>query len=162
MMPSTATQTFASTREIGPRLNAIAPEFVARDHSGQPHHLRDLIGHEGLILGFIEDTWHEASVQRILWLERHAHTFINEGFNVALLICDKPHTLYGFYISSRMPPQFPLLADVNGEIHREFNMSSQAGLLLLNHSGLIQHKWLVPDDCVWPKIHEVMDKLATL
>jgi peroxiredoxin len=158
----TAPPRSALTREFGPPLGITAPEFVARDHAGKPHHLDDLMGEKGLILGFIGDIWHEASVQRILWLARHAHSFIHQGFKVALVSGDQPHMLYGFFISSPIPPQFPLLTDVNGAIHQQFNMNAQAGLVLLDHNRVIRHKWLVPDERVWPNIHEVQEVLADL
>src|SRR5512134_850464 len=86
--------------ELGPRLNLGAPSFSVRDHTEQPQHLNDLMGEKGLVLGFIGDIWHEASVRRMLWLQRHAHQLLRTGCNMALLICDQPHMLYGFYVSS--------------------------------------------------------------
>ena len=151
-----------ATVELGPRLNCIAPQFTARDHAGQPHHLAQLMGERGLILGFIGDIWQQASVQRIFWLERHAHSFIKAGFQVALLIRDEPHMLYGFYVSSPTPPEFPLLADIEGDIHQQFNMTPHPGMVLLDQSAVIRHKWLVPDDRVWPKITDMVDVLETL
>ncbi len=162
MLLDTQTVRRVGTMEIGPRLNCLAPHFSARDHASQPRHLEHLIGERGLILGFIGDIWQQTSVQRIFWLERHAHSFIRSGFNVALLIRDEPHMLYGFYISSQTPPEFPLLADVAGDIHRQFNMTTHPGLVLMDNTLTIRHKWLVPDDRVWPKLSEMMDILETI
>ncbi len=153
---------FNPTMELGPQLNTSAPNVTPRDHTGQPIPLANLVGPKGLLLGFIGDIWQQVSVQRIFWLERHAHTFVHTGVNVALLICDEPHTLYGFYVSSLTPPDFPLLADENRDIHRQFSMTLHPGILLLDHNRVIRHKWLVPDDRVWPKIHEIQDTISTL
>lgn len=162
MLMNNAQTKFVPTMELGPQLNSPAPHFVARNHTGQMRQLDDLTGERGLILGFIRDMWQQASIQRIFWLERHAHTFLHAGFQVALLICDEPHTLYGFYVSSLTPPEFPLLSDVDGDVHRQFNMTMHPGLLLLDRAHVIRHKWLVPDDRVWPKIHEMTDILEAL
>jgi peroxiredoxin len=162
MLVNNLRTSFPTTMELGPRLNAAAPYFIARDHCEQPHDINQLIGERGLILGFIGDIWQQASVQRIFWLERHAHSFIKAGFQVALLIRDEPHMLYGFYVSSQTPPEFPLLADVGGEIHYLFNMTAHPGMVLLDSTAVIRHKWLVPDDRVWPKISEMLDILETI
>jgi peroxiredoxin len=153
---------FAVTKELGPQLFQPAPEFTARNHARQSFALSELIGERGLVLGFIGDVWQQASVQRIFWLERHAHTFMKLGFNVALLIRDEPHMLYGFHASSITPPEFPLLADARGDIHTRFNMTMHPGLIVLDGKGIIRHKWLVPDDRVWPKINEMLETLRCL
>lgn len=149
------------TYELGPRLNWTAPNFTIRDHARQPHQLNNLVGNRGLILGFIGDLWQQASMQRIIWLQRHSHSFIRLGYTMALLVCDDPDTLYGFHVSSRVPPPFPMLSDMNGDIHATFNMSHYPGLVLLDQQRTVRHKWLVPDDRVWPKIQDIMGTLET-
>jgi peroxiredoxin len=162
-MFSTPTRSnFAPTMELGPRIGSVAPAFSAANHTGQVCASETLMGERGLILGFIGDIWQQASVQRIFWLERHSHTFMKAGFQVALLICDEPHMLYGFYVSSATPPQFPLLADVDREIHQTFNMTMHPGMVLLDKQHLIREKWLMPDDRVWPKINDMMETLEAL
>lgn len=147
------------TYELGPHIGLTAPNFAARDHAGCTYRMNDLMGREGLILGFIGDIWFASNIRRIIWLQKHAHTFIRMGYNVALVISDQPHMLYGFYMSSPTPPEFPLLADMDGRVHRQFNMEAHPGMVLIDRDHIIQHKWLLPDERVWPKIQEIIDVL---
>lgn len=151
-----------NTVEIGPRLDTAAPEFACSDHAQVRRHVDELMGEHGLLLGFIGDIWHPASIRRILWLQRHAQTFLHGGINVALLIRDQPYMLYGFYVSSPTPVAFPLLADVRGDVHRLFNMESHPGMVLLDRFRFVRHKWLMPDERVWPKIHELLEMIEQL
>lgn len=147
------------TFELGPSLDLQAPNFTVQNHAQRLQKMSEMIGRNGLILGFIGDIWQSASIRRIIWLQRHAHSFIRTGHNVALLIRDQPHMLYGFYVSSPTPPEFPLLADVDGSIHRLFNMSRYPGMVLVDRTCIIRHKWLMPDERVWPKIQEITEVL---
>jgi peroxiredoxin len=150
------------TFEMGPNLDMEAPDFTVLNHAQQPVKMSSLMGRNGLILGFIGDIWQSANIRRIIWLQRHANTFIRSGHNVALLIRDEPHMLYGFYVSSPTPPEFPLLADLDDEIHRLFNMSRFPGMVLVDKEHIIRHKWLMPDERVWPKIQEIAEVLQAL
>jgi peroxiredoxin len=143
--------------ELGPRLDVPAPAFTARDHDRQLHSLDDLMGAQGLLLGFVGDIWMPASVRRILWLQRHAASFLRADVNLALVICDQPHTLQGFRLSSPLPLEFPLLADTDHAVHQLFNMDDLCGLVLLDASRMIRQKWIVPDERVWPSVNELLD-----
>lgn len=145
------------TLELGPHIGTRAPSFTALDHARQGWTLDQLMGERGLMLGFIGDIWQSVSVRRILWLERHAHTLMRGGVNLGLLICDQPHMLYGFYVSSSTPPPFPLLADEKRSIHTLFNMTQVPGMVMIDRQHIIRHKWLVPDDRVWPRIQDLLD-----
>lgn len=152
----------AQTIELGPYLNITAPDFRLYNHDNQQNSLADLMGEQGLLLGFTGSIWQPASIRRILWLQRHAARFKREGVNIALLICDKPHTLYGFYLSTVTPLSFPLLADVDREVHLRFRMDRFAGLVLVDHRHLIRDKWLVPDERVWPREQELVQSFNLL
>lgn len=130
-----------------------------RDQENRCRQLDGLMGSNGLLLGFLVDIWLSASVRRIIWLQRHANTIIRAGYNVALVMRDQPHMLYGYYISSPSPLEFPLLADVSGDVHRLYHMSNHPGMVLLDNQRVIRHKWLMPDERVWPKIQEMLDVL---
>lgn len=147
------------TFELGPTLNTLAPDFELRDHSHKPQRLRDLCGSRGVMLGFIGDIWLPTSVRRIFWLQRHAPQFTLKGAPVALLVRDKPHTLYGFRMSNPLPVPFPLLADTDGAVHRQFNMERNPGLVLLDRNFRIQAKWLMPDERIWPKMPELLETI---
>jgi peroxiredoxin len=155
-------ESMLNTVELGPRLYTPAPDFTACDHAQKPWNLTRLMGEHGLLLGFVGDIWQAASIRRIIWLQRHASTFIRGGFNVALLIQDKPFMVNGFYISSLTPPEFPLLADADGQVHLLYGMTRHSGLVLVDRMGVIRHKWLMPDERVWPKIHDMLDVLHTV
>jgi peroxiredoxin len=151
-----------NTLELGPRLNSVAPEFSLLNHEHRECNLCGLMGKKGLLLGFTGDIWQPASVRRILWLQRQNSRFVRQGINVALLICDKPHMLYGFYMSSVMPLEFPLLADEERITHTKFSMERHAGLILIDSLGIIRDKWLVPDERVWPNVQELTDAFHQL
>jgi alkyl hydroperoxide reductase subunit AhpC len=70
--------------------------------------------------------------------------------------------LYGFYVSSATPPAFPLLADVDGGVHRLFNMARYPGMVVIDPQGIVRHKWLMPDDRVWPRVQEMLDVMQSL
>lgn len=146
---------FYPTMELGPLLGMQVSDFRLLDHCEQPHSLTDLMGSNGVMLGFVGDIWQPTSVRRILWLQRHVHKFAMMGTPVALLIRDHPTTLFGFHTSSPLPVPFPLLADTDGSVHRAYQMDRHPGLLLVDHGKLLRQKWLMPDDRVWPKINEL-------
>jgi peroxiredoxin len=151
-----------NTVEMGPRLNTPALGFALYNHENRISHLDELVGPRGLLLGFTGDIWQPASVRRILWFQRHYPRFLRLGVDVSLLICDKPHMLYGFYMSSVIPVGFPLLADVDRAVHRQFSMERYSGLVLLDRDGVIRDKWLVPDERVWPKEQELLQSFNLL
>lgn len=140
----------------------LAPRFHLPDHNRAHHNLTDLMGERGLILGFTGDIWRPASVRRILWLHRHAHMLQRTGFNVALLIHDEPHMVYGFYASSPTPPVFPMLADVDGAVHHLFGMDNQAGMIVLDHELRVRQNWTLTADRVWPRLTEITDTLDAI
>jgi len=150
------------TMELGPILGSRATDFSLPDHTQAPHSLSDLMGTNGLMLGFIGDIWQAASVRRILWLQRHVAKFSQIGTPIALLVRDHAHTLYGFRMSSPLPVPFPLLADVDGKVHRAYSMDRYPGLVLIDHNGVLRHKWLMPEDNVWPKMPELVEAAQTL
>ncbi len=151
-----------NTLELGPRLETIAPDFLLYNHENRKSALQELLGERGLIVGFTGDIWQPASVRRILWLQRHASKFARMGVNIALLICDKPYMLYGFNLSSVTPLSFPLLADVDRQIHIKFNMERFSGLVLVDKNQIIRDKWLVPDERVWPRESELVQSFQLL
>lgn len=146
----------------GLSLHSPAPDFVLPDHQKTPHSLRDVRGDNGLLLGFIGDVWQPTSVRRILWLKRHAMKFAALGTPVALLVCDQPHALFGFQMSSEMPVPFPVLADPDGHIHTLYHMDCQPGLALLDRGLLVQRTWMVNEDRVWPKMPELIHAIQDL
>lgn len=148
--------------EHGPRLESKAIAFVLPDHNLVAHNLGQLMGSNGLLLGFIGDIWKPASVRRILWLQRHVGKFAMMGAPAALLVRDHAHTLYGFRASSPLPVPFPLLADVDGKVHKSYSMDQSPGLLLMNRDGVIRYKWLVSDETVWPPLSELTQAVQTL
>ncbi len=150
------------TFELGPQLNTPAPDFKLPDHNQKPQTLADVLGEQGMLLGFIGDIWQPASVRRILWLQRHVAKLALMGAPVALMVRDHPHTLYGFRVSSPLPVPFPLLADVDGAVHVQYRMDRYPGLILLDHKPLIRQKWLMPEDNIWPKMQEIVEAVQAL
>lgn len=145
-----------------PALGTLAPDFTLPDHNRKPHSLQALCGERGVVLGFTGDVWRPASVRRIIWLQRHAPMLQRTGFEVALLISDQPHMLYGFYASSPTPPTFPMLADVNGKVHQLFGMQGASGMVVLDEHLHLRQSWLLPPDRVWPRLQEILDVLESV
>lgn len=150
------------TFELGPKLNTAAPDFSLPDHNQKICTLDEIMGPNGVMLGFIGDIWQAASVRRILWLQRHVGKFAHLGTPIALLVRDHAHTLYGFRMSSPLPVPFPLLADADGKIHRAYQMDRHPGLLLVDHDRMLRYKWLMPEDNIWPKMPELVEAVQTL
>jgi peroxiredoxin len=150
------------TMALGPQLNVPAPDFGVLSHTNNLMSLENLMGERGLVLGFTGDIWEPASVRRILWFQRHYPQFSRLNVNLALLLCNQPHQLYGYSMSSVTPLEFPLLADVNREVHALYNMERYAGLVVVDATGIIRDKWLMPDERVWPKAPELMAVLEML
>lgn len=147
---------------MGPRLLTPAPDFALYNHDHRLLTRQQVTGPRGLLLGFTDDAWQPASVRRILWLQRHALRFQRLGVHIALLLCDKPHALYGFYMSSASPLLFPLLADADRHVHQAYHMDRYAGLVLVDAQNCIRDKWLVPDERVWPHARELMLSFSAL
>ena len=145
----------ATTLEMGPPVGLDAPAFSLMNHENHVMALSDLMGERGILLGFTGDIWQPASVRRILWLQRQHHQFTTYGVEIALLICDKPHMLFGYSMGSVRPLQFSLLADTDRRIHEAYRMTRYAGLVLLDHEYTIRDKWIVPDERVWPRAAEL-------
>jgi peroxiredoxin len=150
------------TMELGPHLNVPAPDFGVLSHTNHVMSLESLMGERGLGLGFSGDIWEPASVRRILWFQRYFPQFARLKVNLGLLLCNQPHQLYGYSMSSVTRLEFPLLADVNREVHALYNMERYAGLVVVDATGIIRDKWLMPDERVWPKAPELMAVLELL
>lgn len=145
-----------ATLELGPPVGYDAPDFSLVNHENNEVTLSEILGERGILLGFTGDIWQPASVRRILWLQRHYTQFSRQGIEVALLICDKPHMLFGFSMGSIRPLQFSLLADVDRLVHDAYRMTRYAGLVLVDSQCVIRDKWIVPDERVWPRAPELL------
>lgn len=150
------------TMELGPHLHIPAPDFAVLSHTNTLVSLENLLGERGLVLGFTGNIWEPASVRRILWFQRYYPQFARLNVSLALLLCNQPHQLYGYSMSSVVPLDFPLLADIHREVHMLYNMERYAGLVVVDAAGMIRDKWLMPDERIWPKAPELMAVLEML
>ncbi|MAS36381.1 MAG: hypothetical protein CL610_20415 [Anaerolineaceae bacterium] len=151
-----------STKELGPRLGTPAANFCVLNHENHVTTLDDLMGERGLVLGFTSDIWEPASIRRVLWFQRHDVQFARMNVKLALVVCNEPHTLYGYSVASVEPVNFPLLADVRRDIHGAFNMEGYAGLVVIDRSYTMRDKWIMPAERVWPKPGELIQTLEAL
>lgn len=143
------------TTELGPVIGTQAPNFTLQDYELNPRDLDSLLNMRGVVLGFIKDIWVPASIRRILFMQKHHRKFQEEGFNIALIIADQPHTLHSFHLSSEVKVDVPLLADPELRVHSLYNMQ-HPGLVLINADHIIQRKWLIPEECVWLRPKELL------
>ncbi len=153
-----------ATREM-PRLVHLAqaaPEFSVRDHAGKTQTLSNMMGMNGVVLGFLGEIWNPINIQRIIWLQKHAHSIHRNGYKLALVTRDQPQVLYGYYVSSLTPPPFPLLADESGDVHAQFEMAGRSGMVVLDRSKIARHKWEVPADRIWPRLSDITGILETM
>lgn len=153
-----------TTREM-PRLVHLAqttPEFSVRDHAGKTQTLSNMMGMNGLVLGFLGEIWNPVNIQRIIWLQKHAHSIHRSGYKLALVTRDQPQVLYGYYVSSLTPPPFPLLADEAGDVHAQFEMAGRSGMIVLDRSKIARHKWEVPADRIWPRLSDITGILESM
>ena len=146
-----------ATREM-PRfmnLERMTPDFSIYDHAGKPQTLSNMMGMNGIVIGFIGDIWNPVNIQRIIWLQKHAHSIHRSGYKLALITRDQPQMLYGYYVSSLTPPPFPLLADVEGEVHSLFDLLGRSGMVILDRMKVARHKWEMPADRIWPRLTDI-------
>ncbi len=150
------------TEELGPINLTTCTNFSLKNHKSVAYTLDDLMGANGVLLGFIGDIWNPTSVRRILWLQHHVGKFALMGTPVAVLVRDLSETLYGFEISSPLPVPFPLLADEAGDVHQMYRMNRHPGLLLIDRNYTLREKWLMPPDRVWPNMKELIGAVQQL
>ena len=147
-----------ATREmpIFTHFEKMTPDFTGQDHARKPQMLSNMMGEKGVVLGFIGEIWNPVNIQRIIWLQKHAHSIHRSGHKLALITRDQPQMLYGYYASSLTPPPFPLLADISGDIHNLFDMAGRSGMVVLDRTRVARHKWEVPTDRIWPRLTDIM------
>ncbi len=156
----------ATTYELGPILQSVAPHFQLHNHDRVRTGLSDLMRGNALLLGFIGDVWEPVSVRRILWLQRHVGKFAAVRLSVAMIVRSQPQTLYGFQLSNPLPMLFQLLADPKGDVHRMYNMefdnTERAGLVLIDHNQIVRRKWVMPEEYSWPNQNELLQAFDLL
>lgn len=133
-----------------------APDFNVPDQYDRLQTLASVMRGSGLLLGFAAGIWQPASVRRLLWLQKHAHRLTSTGLNVALVVCDRQSTLYGFHMSSPVSVNFPLLADANGAVHARYGMADQPGMVLVDPNGVLRQRWMMSIDRVWPAVNDLL------
>lgn len=138
------------------------PDFTLADYRQQQYNLAGLMGAKGVLLGFIGDVWLPANVRRLQWLQRYTPTLQRAGVMVATLIPNETHTLYNFYISSPVPPQFPLLADADRRVHRAYQLDHRATLLLVDHQRQLHETWCVTEKQIWIDVSLLLRAAARL
>lgn len=148
--------------ETGPQLFTKMYDFRLPDCHWTPYELGNLMGETGVLLGFIGDIWHPASVRRVLWLQHHIPRFITLGVHAAIIVRDEAKMLYGFQMSSPLPIPFPLLADTKGDVHDDYQMTGLTGLLLIDPDHIVRAKWIIPENHVWVKLPEIIGEIEFL
>jgi peroxiredoxin len=143
------------TVELGPSIHQKVQDFQLLNAKKEWVGLSDLVGANGLLIGFIGNIWHPTSIRRILWMQHYLHKFDALGMPAVLLLHEHISTIYGFEISSPLPVQFPMLADEDGLVHHNYRMDRHPGLLLIDRDYILHQKWLMPSERVWPKPKEI-------
>ncbi len=151
----------AETAEIGLQIGSTAPNFALLDHERQKRDLASIMGEKGVIIGFIKDIWQPASIRRILYMQKHHRKFHAQGYNIALIIADQPHTLYSFHLSSEVKVSLPLLADPDESAHCLFRMDHSA-LVMIDNKQVVRAKWLIPAERVWLRPKELMEDICSV
>ncbi|RMG70228.1 MAG: hypothetical protein D6711_17835 [Chloroflexi bacterium] len=144
------------TIELGLPIHSSVPGFKLLDHQQAQVTLEMIMGKRGALLAFIGGIWHQSSVRRIFWLQRHAYKFSMLETPVTLILRETISTLNGFHMSSPLPIPFPTLADEDGAVHHAYKMDRHPGVLLIDKHYILQEKWLMPTERVFPEVQEVL------
>lgn len=150
------------TMELGPQINLSVSNFKLPDHRNERVTLDLVTGKRGVLLAFIGGIWHQSSVRRIFWLQRHAYKFTMLETPIALIAQEPVSTLYGFHMSSPLPMPFPTLADEDGAVHRAFQMGRHPGLLLVDKNYILREKWLMPNERVFPEVSDILEVIQKM
>lgn len=145
-----------------PVLHTKAPDFALQDHKQLLHTRRELTGDTGLLLGFVGDVWQPANVRRILWLQRHAGQFNMLGVPVALIVREHPLAIASFCRTSPLPMPVTLLSDADANVHANYSMDGQTGLVLIDRMGILREAWVMPSGRLWPGLGDLSHAIQQL
>ncbi len=160
--PTRSKSMTAATTYHGPMIHAKAPDFALYDHHKVLHTRRELSGNAGLLLGFVGDVWQPSNIRRILWLQRHAGQFNVHGVPVALVVREHSQAIASFCRTSPLPMPVTLLADANANVHANYEMGKQTGLVLIDRTGLTREAWLMPSERLWPNLTDLSHAIQQL
>jgi peroxiredoxin len=131
-----------------------APDFKVYDHENKAHHLANLMGANGLLLGFASDIWDLGCVRHVLWLQRQTYKLSLSGINSAIIMPNQPYELTGFYMSIPRKIGFPLLADPKNQAFTGYEIE-YPGFLYINGDGIVERKWFLRGDAT-PRLQDIL------
>jgi len=114
--------------------------FELKNHENVPYRLENLMGENGILLGFTGDVWEVSCVRYVLWLQRQNFKLSTLGINCALIVPNQTYELNGFFMSIPRDIPFPLLADPTHGVYEDLGME-KPGYMLLNRDGEILGRW---------------------
>jgi peroxiredoxin len=131
-----------------------APDFKVYDHANKAHRLANLMGENGLLMGFASDIWDLGCVRHVLWLQRQTYKLSLAGINSAILMPNQPYELTGFYMSIPRKIGFPLLADPDGTAFEAYEIE-YPGFMFINGDGIVERKWFLRGDAT-PRLQDIL------
>lgn len=149
------------TVRIGPAVGLPMPSYALPDQHNTSRSLPSLAGTRGLLLLFARDIWNAATIKKMLFMQKYTDRFNSYGVNMAAVVHQDQHSIDLFAASSPLTVRLPILADDCGVFHRQLQLNASA-LLLINHEGVVRHKWLLPEVRVWPHVREVTEVVRTV
>lgn len=119
--------------------------FELKDHESTLYRLSAMMGENGILLGFTNDVWDISAVRYVLWLQRQRYKLSTFGINTALIVPNQCYELNGFFKSIPRDIQFPMLADPQEIVYRQFTME-KSGYLLLDAEGQELERWYLKEN----------------
>lgn len=130
------------------------PAFQLQNYQQQAFKLGDLMGSEGLLLGFPGSIWDLASIRRLLWFQREDYKLLLADINAAFIVPNESTDLNNFHLSMPYPVRFPLLADPDETVHRAYNIYHPT-LILIDAHYRLRKQWLITADGL-PRTSEIV------
>lgn len=150
------------TTQTGLQTESHAVDFTLLNDQKQPVALHDLPGEKGLLLTFIHGTWCSSCVQTLYRLRQYEKIYAQEGFSVAAVAIDSPAALNVFRLSANPALSFPLLADEDEIIHKEYGLHHTGAYLVLDHNLTIRESFLDTNHQGWPGHFRILEAMRAL
>lgn len=142
-------------------LGQVVPGFQLEDENGVIRSLDGLYGEHGLLLVFVRGTWCTQCVATMYFLARYAKNITQLGVNIAIVAIDNVGALKAFKISASLPMNFPLLADEDETVHKDFDITIREKYLLLNNAGVVKEVFTDPDGYHRPSSPALVEAVKT-
>jgi peroxiredoxin len=128
----------AAQHSTYPLIQHPAPIFTLADDTNQLMSLDDLMGEQGLLMGFVYGTYCPTCLETYHRLALDGARFTALQVQVALASLDDWRTSQTFKRTMRHPLPFPILSDVDGMVHKQYNSyHNSATFVFIAPNGMV-------------------------